>query len=669
MTWASVRLVPGVNTSLTSTDLQAGYTRTNLGRFKDGRFQKIGGWTKYYDALLGDTPRALHAYQDLSGNDRVVIGSAASLYDLTDDVLNDITPQRTTTSVTADFSTTSGSSTVTIVDDEVGTVDKYSSVTFLTPVAVGGLILHGTYQIDANVSATSYTIIAADNATSTVNSGGAVPQFDTTASDSTVTVTLTAHGLSAGDEVVFDISTTVGGVTIYGRYTVQSAPTANTFTITAENSASSTTSADMNSGEASFTYDISMGPQVAGAGYGTGTYGTGTYGYGAAATTAEGTPISSVADWSLSNWSELLIASPEDGGVYWWGAGYGYQNTQLVSDAPIYNTGTFVSISEQVVFSYGSTVDTAVGAYHDPLLVRWCETGNFFTWPALKSFRIPHGSKCVGGAATPQRNLIWTDIALWSATYIGTLGYGFREIGSNCGLIAKHAQAQLGGNVYWMGPKNFYVLGATVGAIPCPVWDAVFQDLNPDYAHLCCAGSNTAFSEVFFFYPSASSTYCDKYAKLNTMTGEWDIGDLQRNAWLDQTVLSKPIAITNKGLIYSHEDGNNADASPINASFTTGYFFIDEGRELLFVDRVIPDFKWGEFGGSQNATIKVTIYAVKWPGETPTEYGPYEVTASTQTINKRFRARQMALKIESDDVDSFWRLGLVRFRYSQDGRR
>jgi hypothetical protein len=673
MPWESIKLVPGLNTGFTQTLRAAGYSATALVRFKNGLVQKLGGWAKYYANSVGTVPRALHAYQDLNSTDRVVVGGTTKLYDLASSALRNITPQQITTSVAESFDTTSGSAVVQIDDAEVGTVTAYNAVTFLTPVAVGGLVLHGTYQITNYISATAYTITASANATGNVTNGGAVPTFTTASGSATVTVTLVAHGLAAGEEVVFHISTTVGGVTISGRYVVQTVPTADTFTITTTTSASSTAGpTSMNGGEASFLYHVTIGPQATGGAYGAGLYGAGTYGKGAALSATAGTDIT-VTDWSLDNWSELLIACAENGGLYWWSAATGYQNAQLLSPAPIYNTGAFVSMAEQVVMAYGSTTYASIGEYHDPLLVRWCNTGDFFTWSALATFRIPTGSACIGGAATPQRNLIWTDVELWSVDFIGpTMGYGFNKIGSNCGLIAKHAHAQLSGVVYWMSPSNFFAMsGNGVSAIPCTVWDDVFQDLDTTYQSLCFAAPNTAFSEICWYYPSASGAYgyCDKYAKLNTMTGEWDSGTLQRNAWVDRTVLNNPIGITNGGLIYNHESGYDADGMPLEASFETGYFAINEGEDIAFVDRIFPDFKWGTAGGDEDAIINITVKTVMHSGETPKTYGPFAVTKASPYISKRFRARYVAFIMSSSDLGSFWRLGDVKMRYAIDGRR
>ncbi len=678
MPWSPVKLAAGLNVELTPTINQASYTATNLGRFKGGIFQKLGGWKKYCINSLSGIPRKLHAWQDLAGNKRLACGSTIGLNDITSGNILEISPQTLTTNPTINFATTIGSNIVTIVDTAVSNITTFDSVYFNTPVSVGGLILSGLYSVSANLSATSYLIVAASNATSTVIApGGSIPAFTTTSASANVSVTFTAHGLLSGNDIIFPLATVVGGLTISGRYIVQSITDTNTFVITAANSASSSAGpTSMNSGKVGFLYYITTGPQAGGGAYGSGNYGDGTYGFGTVITGQTGSPIGA-SEWTLDNWGEFLISCPQNGGIYYWGPASGYQNSSLISSGPAFNSGTFVSIAQQIVIAYGSSQNATVGVYQDPLLVRWTDVGNFTSWTSTVTnqagnYRIPTGSAIVGGAATPYRNLIWTDLDLWSMDYIGsTFVFGFNKIGSNCGLIAKHASAQLSNVVYWMGKSAFFSLSYYgVQQLSCPVWDAVFQDLDIANSSKCVAGANTNFSEVWFFYPSLSGGlgYCDKYAKHNVIEGTWDVGTLSRVAWIDQSVIGPPTAATQNGIIYTHESGNDADTDALIPSFDTGWFYVDEGREIVFVDRIFPDFRWGLFNGSQDATINITIKSVMYPGDTPNTYGPFSVTQASQYISQRFRARQISLSVSSSDVGSFWRLGLIRVRWAPDGR-
>lgn len=682
MAWGSVTLIPGVNVERTPTLNQAGYSASSFIRFRDKLAQKIGGWVRYYANVLAGTPRDMHAWQDLSGNKYLSIGTTLSLSLLSNGTASDISPQILVSDFAPNFSTTSTSPTVTIVDPNISNVTTDDSVTFNTPVSVGGLILSGTYPIALVTGLNSYQITAADSATATIANGGAVPSFATTAGAATVSVTLPAHGLSVGKSVVFPIATTVGGVTIQGIYQATAIVSVDVFQIQVHVQAGRTTTASMNGGNAEIIYNIAIGPTAAGLGYGLGDYGIGGYGLGAYTGSS---PIQTGSDlpaddWTSDNWGQIGVFCPQNGGIYYYDVGGNHLNAALVAQAPRYNTGVFVSTSAQILIAYGSSVKEAIGEQQDPLLVQWSDSGNFFQWTPgagnlAGNFRIPLGSVIRCGMAFATANLIWTDLDLWLMNFIDFPDvYGFNKIGAGAGAISTHAAQQLRGGVYWMGASNFYVYdGSGVRVLPCPVWDAVFQNLNTAFAQNVRAMPNTNFDEVGWLYPSLNSVNgeCDSFVKMNIVEEghPWDRGMWPRSAWIDQSVLGPPMGATPGGLIYQHENGYDADGSPMAVSFTTGYFFIGEGEDFCFVDQVIPDFIYGTFAGGKTASIQITLNVVNFPGDTPETFGPYTVTQATQIVSTRLRGRQMSITVASNDLGSFYRLGRVRFRYGLIGRR
>ena len=672
-----IKLVPGVNTSRTPLLLEAGYSESSLVRWQDGLVQKLGGYEKFYSAAVGGVARALHAWQDLNDVDYLAVGTTTLFGAITSSTLTDLTPRTFTSNFTPDFDTVNTTATVSINDpDLTSTVTTYDTVYFDTPIAVGGIILSGLYQIATVTGATTYTITAATNATSTVNNGGAVPTITTASGSASVTIGLTAHGLAVGDKFVSDVSATVGGVTIAGTYVVNTVPTANTFTITSPVTASSTAGpTSINSGEARLTYYIALGPAAAGAGYGIGTYGTGAYGTGIVPTALTGTAITST-DWTFQNWGEIILGCTAGGGIYYWQPNSGFQTASLVSTGPLYNDGIIISMPAQILMAWGSTQAEAIGLQQDPLLIRWCDQEDFLgttAWTDLTtnqagSFRIPTGSKVVSGLQAQQQILFWTDVDLWSCSYLGQpLIFSFQKIGSECGLIARHARVAFRNQVYWMGQANFYTGNGTV--LPCTVYDNVFQNLNTTYQHLCWAWTNTPFNEVWFFYPSANATECDSYVKFNVVSGAWDYGSLARSCGIDTSVLGNPIAATPGGIIYQHEEGEDADGQPILASFRTGYFKMAEGEEWVFVDKFYPDMKFGVVDSAQSAQIMATFYVKNYSNSDERIYGPYTFTSSTEQIDIRFRGGLVSIQIDSADTGSWWRLGEPRFRLAPDGRR
>lgn len=685
MPFGSVQLIPGINVEKTPTLLTAGYAQSQLIRFKDGLAQKMGGWLPFYPLSVGGVPRDMHAWDDLNAQSHLLVGTTTQLGVITSGQFQSITPQTLVSDFAPDFSTTSGSAVVEIDDPNINTVTTYDSVFFNTPISVGGLILSGLYPITRVTGATTYEITASSLATATVANGGAVPSFTTSASSSIVEVTLADHGLTANtDTVVFSIPTTNDGVTIEGAYTVNSVVDANRFNITVSSTATAGATFSMNGGDAELVYYIAIGPPPGGIGYGLGPYGDGGYGTGSLVPFQTGTPITAQ-DWTSDNWGEIALACPQNGAIYYWAPTGGFLNASMISSGPVFNAGIFVSTSQQILIAYGSSIDyagsgTGIGVQQDPMWVQWSDLGNFFEWRVTAAtqaggYRIPIGSMIMGGMAVSNQNLIWTDLDLWAMSYIGyPQVYGFNKIGAGAGLASSHAAQQFRGSVYWMGKTNFYVYNSGgVSVVPCPVWDAVFQNINTDYLRNVRAMPNTPFNEVGWLYPSKASVNgeCDSYVKMNVTEpgAPWDYGTLSRSAWIDQTVLGMPIGANPGGVIFQHETGYNASSNPMVPSFTTGYFFIAEGEEYAFVDQFLPDMRWGTFGNG--ATAQVTFYfnLVDFPGDTPRVYGPYTVTQATDYISTRFRGRQMSITVQSSDLDSFWRIGRCRYRWSPVGRR
>lgn len=543
------------------------------------------------------------------------------------------------------------------------------------------------------LSTTGTTVVMSSNAAGAGVGNGdsivfaSVPVFTTSSGSSEVSVKFINHGTNASgvDKVVFDIPTSVGGLTIKGNYSVIGVADVNDFTINANTSATSTAAAAMNSGNAQLVYYIALGPLPPGAGYGLGGYGDGGYGLGQSGGSQQtGTEITAT-DWTSDNWGEILLACPQGGGLYYYDPTGGFQNAQIIStdpESPPFNTGLFVSSSEQILVAYGSSVHQAIGWQYDPLLVQWSDVSNFFTWTPTETnqagnFRLPFGSKVEAGTAAPNQNLIWTDLDLWAMNYIGFPDvFGFNQIGAGMGAVSGHAVQKLRGGIYWMAQTNFcaYIGGSPV-VLPCSVWDAVFQNLNTNFLQNVRAMPNTPFNEVGWQFPSVNSTSgeCDSFVKMNITEANqpWDvsIGTMGRSAWIDEGVLGNPIGATSNGVIFQHETTADANGQPLVSTFTTGLFYLEEGENFVVVDQIIPDFKWATFGGGGSAQIQLSFNMYNYPGDTPTTYGPFTVTMSTEYIFQRMRGRLMSVTVASADIGSFWRLGSIKFRYAPAGRR
>jgi hypothetical protein len=675
----SLKLIPGVDQNKTLALNEAAISNTNLVRFIPDRngiglVQKLGGWTRYFPSQIGSTVRALWAWEDLNDQSWLGVGATASLSAILGSGQLTITPRtRTAASVPVSITTTSNSSTI-LINAIASNLDSFDVVDIRTQISISGLILFGLYNV-TQIGADQFSI-QAKNAlggpafATSGTTGGAVPSFATTFESSRVTVTLSNHGFFNGDSFPVLISTTVGGITLSGNYIVSSATT-NTFVITASNSATATATISENGGNAYFVYYDGVGPQQANAGYGVGGYGTGGYGSGVVTPSLPGTAITAI-DWSLDNWGETLIANPLNGPIYQWSPSENNPVATIISEAPQVNEGCFVAMPQRQIIAYGSTFN----GIKDPLLIRWCDVGDYNSWIGLVtnqagSYRIPKGSKIIQAIQGPQQGLIWTDLAVWAMQYVGPpYVYQFNEVGTGCGLIGRKAATSVNGIVYWMGQSQFFRLaGSGVEPIRCPIWDVIFQDLDTDNLDKIRVAPNSRFGEISWFYPTRSNGgEVSHYVKYNFLIDQWDFGTLARTAWINESVLGPPIGAAPDRFIYQHETSPDAAGQAINASFQTGYFALSEADVKMFIDQIWPDMKWGYYGGTQGAQVQITFYVTDYAGQTPLQYGPYTMTQSTTFITPRFRGRLVSIKVDSNDIGSFWRIGNIRYRIQPDGK-
>lgn len=656
----------GVNVQFTKLLNAGGIAASQLIRFKDGLTQKLGGWSKLFPIAVTGVCRGMITNQDLNGNQYLMLGTNSNLEVFENGTLVNVTPLRATTNVTTPFTTTNLSKTVKITDTGNG-AQAGDGVIIETYAAVDGVVLQGFYPIQTIIDANNYTINIPNAATSSTT-GGVTSLFTTTNTSATVKVTLNNHPFSINQTFTIYVSTTVGGVTLLGDYNVDSVIDANNFNITASVPATSTTTAHENSGNVRILYLIASGgvSAMSSAGYGLGGYGLGPYGFG-----APGLQNSPPRQWYFAPWGGDMIAAPSNGALYYWNAENGLvaNPATVIATAPAAVTAIFTAMPARQVVALGAEVS----GVQDPLLIRWSDIDDYTDWTATVSnqagsYRIPTGSRIVGGLQGPQQGLIWTDSALWAMQYIQPpFVYGFNKLGDGYGLIASRAMGILGSRTFWMGHDGFFVYDSGgINPIPCPVWDIVFQNLDATQVEKITCAPNSSFNEISWYFPSASgSGEVDTYVKYNALENVWDYGSLVRTAWVDQSVFTppQPLGVDGGGFVQQHEVSNNADSLAMDSWVQTGYFKLSEGNLFIFIERMIPDFIL-----DGNSTVTITVYTQNYPSDTPVAQS-FTVTPSTEYLIIRARGRLASIRIESNDLNSFWRMGELIYWGAQAGKR
>lgn len=578
----------------------------------------------------------------------------------------------------ASFATTSGFSTVTVTLDNHGYVAG-SAYPVLVPTTVGGIEFYGNYIVNSVVDANNFVIIGTNNASATTTgsiNGGLARYIYSFGVGATAIGTgfgvggFGRGGFGTGTNIIPATGSPIQAVdwTLdnWGEILI-ACPSTKPVALTTTSASGDGTTGTLNFSQ---TYTVDVGETITVADVSPPSW-NGTY--VVAGSTSSSVSFATAVTAAQTAPGAITVDSTPFEPIYQWDPEGGAPTATVIPQAPPVNEGVFVAMPQRQIIAYGST-ETGI---QDPLLVRWCDIENFNVWIGqitnqAGSYRLARGSKIVGGLQGPQQGILWTDLGVWSMQYINQpYVYSFNEIGSGCGLIAKKAAGILNDVIYWMGPSQFFLLGADgVQTIPCSVWDVIFQDLDQNNLDKIRIAVNSRFNEVAWYYPTLSSNgEVAAYVKFNALFNEWDYGALARSAWIDQSVLGPPIGADPNALyIYQHETSPDADGQAMLPSFTTGYFAIEDGDYKVFVDQVWPDLKFGYFGGMQNATVTLNFHAADYPGQPPTVYGPFQMTQGTTFLTPRIRTRLLAISLSSSDVGSFWRIGLMRYRYAPDGK-
>ncbi len=612
---------PGINREGTDYDNEGGWFDANLIRFKNGRPQKIGGWSKDTANTFLGKARSLHGWVSLGGTKYLGVGTTWKFYIKAGDDFDDVTPIRNTTSAgDVTFSATNGDATITVTDTSHGAAAN-DFVTFSGAASLGGnvtaAVLNQEYQVATVPSTNTYTIEAKDTSGATV----------------------TANASDSGN----------GGGSTVGAYQIT----------------------------------VGLDVFVAGTGWGTGTWGAGTWGSSSALSASNQLRLWSQDHFgedlmicprggSIYKWVENSGTSVR-----------AVKLAGIAGAVDVPTIGLQVLTSEKdrhlIVLGADPMENSSRSGESDPMLIAFSDQENALDFEARSTntageLRLSSGSQIIGAVKARQEILVWTDTALYSMQFIGPpYTFGINLINENTGLMAPKAAVTAPTGVFWMGYDNFYVYTGSIKKIPCSVLSYVFDDFNSAQAFKVHAFSNTQFDEVGWFYCSAGSTEIDKYVVYNYSEQVWSYGLLERHAWLDAGVEPYPRA-TLDGYLYEQETGFDADGSPMtNVYIESSDFDIGDGEQFAFISRIIPDVRFlsNTSGGQVNMVLKTRNF----PGDSLSTNSTSVITSSTQQNHVRARARQAVVRLESDDdnvpanTSTGWRLGATRLDVRPDGRR
>ena len=726
---------PGINRETTSYTNEGGWFDCDKVRFRQGFPEKIGGWTRLGSRSFLGSCRAMHTWSTTNLDVFLGLGTSDKYYIEEGEAYYDITPIRQFTDTLKDITvgvvgvSATGSVGETDVETNLEEVSGTSATASVGKVAVltaGDVIasVTGVYaaaRVSPVTVATENARVELEGLSATASVGYAAASavvsqsaLDMAALDgsSSITVSQTNHGAVVGDYVTFAGCDSLGGnitaAILNQEYKIDSVVDDNTYTFTARevNSVANITidgqytpvpvtanASDTGDGgrtiTASYQINVGIDTSILGNGWGAGAWSSDAWGVAADVNVLTDT----LRLWEHDNFGEDLVMNVYNGGVYYWDASLTDPLTRRAvpltdlygaKDVPVVATKTLVSNVDRHVIAFGA--NPLGGTNQDPLLIRFSDQENIADWRPTTTntagdLQIGSGSKIVTAIETRQQILVFTDISLHAMQYLGPpFTFGINMISENITINGPKSAIAIDDNVFWMGLDEFYMYTGSVQKLPCAVKDYVFSDFNLEQKEKVFASSNTSFSEIWWFYPSANSSVNNKYVVYNYEQNLWYYGTMSRTAWIDRGVGDRPIAASIDNYLYTHEigsdDGSTIPASPVAAYIESSQIDLGEGDNFSFVRRLIPDLTFRS-STSLEPTANFTLKARNFPGGNYLQSNTKNVekTASvpveqfTADAHVRLRGRSIAIRVGSDETGVQWRLGSPRIEIRQDGRR
>lgn len=605
---------PGVVKDITRYSAKGRWIDSNRIRFIEGFVQPIGGWTKAISDTVVGTSRSLFAWADSDGNKYNGIGTNKKFYVESGGSISDITPIRKTTS----------------------------------PL--------GTDPIDS------------------------------TAASGIVTINDTAHGANVGDYVTISGATTFDDLTtgeLNQEFVILTVPDANSYTVDTGGAASSGASGGGASVVAAYQLNIGSNSTVLGTGWGSGSYSRS--GYGSPYSISF---VNQLRQWSQDQFDDLLVANPRGGAIYFYDPG---SPARLADISTLSGAVSTPSVASQILIDGDAkhAIAFATNPYGtstaDQKTYRICSNANLADWDPTSTTNTAvensfgRGSLFMGAILGNGEIIAFTDTSVYALAYQGPPDiYSQRHLTADHPIMAMKTMAASGSFVYWWGKRGIFRYGGTIQEVPCPVLEFAYNDIDPDQTDKSYGLFDPIFGEVWFFYQSTSSTTgdVDKYIKYNEKLDCWDVGSLNRTAYIPKGVLSGPRAIDENGQLFDHESGiDDASGSSIvslGSNISSGPVEAGNGKKAQRVKWFWPDVDFTK-STIPSPSLDLTLTFRNRPGNATHSTYTGTITGDgsdyTDKLDVGKRGRTMEMEFSTGEAGSFWKIGINRVTISDAGNR
>jgi hypothetical protein len=674
---------PGVNRDQTNYTNEGGWNECDKIRFRSGYPQKIGGWLRYGLFTVVGVCRQVFNWITTSSDNYLALGTSKKLYLESGENLYDITPIRQTFTTPATdncFTTVSGSKTVTVTISSHGAADG-AFVTFSGVVGPIGGIPQAEFNAEFIITlltGNTFTITTTTAASASTSGGG-----------SAITA---AFQINPGND---------GGILGYGW-------SAGTWGTVGWGQGAST---PVIGGQRDWFLSNFDNDLVANIRDGAIYYWVDASGTGTRASLLSTTTINGVAPADVPDIAMQILVSQNDKHLLAFGCtpfGGGAADPLLIrfatQDQPNVWTPLVTNSAGFLRVSRGSAIVCAVATRQEILVYTEGTLNSLQFLGTTDVFGLQELSDNIS-VLSPRSVVTVNNTAYWMG-HDKFYAYGGRVETLPCTLrnhvfenlnYSQADQIVSGTNegwneVWWFYPtansniNNAYVIYNHLekiwyyGTMDRTAWSdsslreypqALTQTSFTGYLNNSTTLNVTAIStgslQVGSIITGTGVATGTKITALGTGTG--GIGTYTVN--ISQLVVQT--TMTADSVVYNHEQGLNDDTTAIESYIISSDFDLVDGDQFILTKRIIPDFN---FAGSTAALPEVTMYIKprNFPGNAYSNTESQQVIETsvdvyTEQIFMRARARQMAIEVESTDLDVQWQLGSPRLDGRPDGRR
>jgi len=719
---------PGINKQITPTTAEGQWTDCDNVRFRYGTPEKIGGWNQLgtvNENELTGAGRGLHHFVNSLGRRYAIIGTNRILYAYSGGVFYDIHPIKSTTTLTSAFTTTNGSTTVTITFSSGHGINPQDIILLDNFTTITGSNFSSSDFDDKKFMVTSVpstetitiTMPSAETGSGATTSGGIRVQHYYTVG-SAVQEKGFGWGLGSwGGEASNPVTTTLNGALLDDTAGTGGSGTSITLTDTSQFPSSGTNFIQVGNEEISYT-GVS-GNDLTGitravrnstrSAHSSGATVKNSSDYVAWGEAASGDLVLEPGMWSLDNFGDKAICLIHDGAVFSWDSSLSNATdtrATIITGAPTASRHMVVSTPDRHLVFFGTETTIGNTATQDDMFIRFSdqEDINTYTPTATNTAgtqRLADGSQIRGAIRGRDAIYVWTDTALFTQRFVGQpFTFAFSQVGTNCGLVGQNACVEVDGAAYWMSENGFFRYAGKLESLPCLVEDFVFDNINIESGNqMISAGLNNLFGEVIWFYPESASQVvnrmvCYNYFDSTPQRPVWTVGSLARTMWQDSAVFTKPHALeydadtdTSHDVVgntegrtsyYEHETGTdqnrNGTITAITSNILSGDFDITQARTQGGGQAT----GGATFGGdgefimkirrfipdfiSQTGSTRVTLNLRNFPNDTAASSSLGPFDITSSTQKVDTRARARAIALKVENTGASQEWKLGTFR-------